>query len=212
MALLITDLDETLLERRAALRRWATGFAADRELPDGSVEGILEEDRHGARTRAQFVDAVNRRFGLRPPLTLAYLADYVACFELSDAAAAALVEARSAGWRIAIATNGDQPQLDKIDHVGLRPLVDGIAVSDLDGVRKPDPGLLLLAARRAGGDIEGAWMIGDDPVNDIQGAHAAGVRSVWLRRGRTWPVDLEPPTVEATSFAAAVEDVLRAPG
>lgn len=210
MPLLITDLDETLLERRAALRRWAGALAAERRLPPDAVDGILDEDRHGARTRPEFVAALNERFELRPPLTLAYLGDYVQCFTLADATAAALQRLRGAGWRIAIASNGDQPQLDKIDRVGLRGLVDGIAVSDLDGVCKPDPGLLRLAARRAGADLNGAWMVGDDPLNDIQAAHAAGISSVWLRRGRRWPAGLKPPTVEASSFHAAVDDVLGA--
>lgn len=208
MPLLITDLDETLLERREALRRWASGFASDRELPPGAVEQMLDEDHHGARTRTQFVEAVNARFDLQPPLTLDYLRDYVRCFTLAATTVQALRRVRSAGWRIAIASNGDQPQLDKIDHVGLRALVDGIAVSDIDGVRKPDPGLLRLAAERADAGLDGAWMIGDDPLNDIQAANAAGLRSVWLSRGRDWPTDLEPPTLEAGSFPQAVDEVL----
>jgi len=206
--LLLSDLDETLLGRREALRRWATAFVERRGLDEGAVEVILDENHHGARTRRQFVDALNARFPLVPPLDLGYLADYVRCFTLDDATAAALRRVRLGGWRIGIATNGDQPQLDKIDQVGLRSLVDGIAVSALDGVRKPDPGLMRLAAQRAGASLEGAWMIGDDPVNDIQGAHAAGIRSVWLRHGRSWPQDLPPPTAMAPSFPDAVDVVL----
>lgn len=212
MPLLLTDLDETLLGRREALKRWATGFAAARGLPDGSVEGILGEDRSGRRTRPQFVDAVNRRFRPRPPLTLDYLQDYVRCFRLAEPTSDALRRVRTAGWRIAIASNGQQAQIDKIDHVGLWSLVDGIAVSGLDGVSKPDPGLLRIAAGRAGATLEGAWMVGDDPVNDIQAAHGASIRSVWLRHGRTWPGDLDPPTAEAETFPEAVDLVLGVPG
>lgn len=209
MPALLTDLDETLLERGAALRRWATGFAAQRRLGPESVDAILAEDHHGARTRAQFVAAVNARFDPHPPLTLDYLHDYVESFTLAPETAAALRRVRAGGWLIGIATNGGQPQLDKIDRVGLRPLVDGIAVSDIDGIRKPDPGLMLLAAQRAGASLDGAWMIGDDPVNDIQGAHRAGIPSVWMRRGRSWPDGLEPPTSLADSFPEAFDFVLR---
>lgn len=209
--LLLCDLDETILERRAALRRWALAFAASRRLGDGAADEIVDEDHRGARSRPEFVAAVNRRFRLDPPLTVDYLHDYVRCFELEGSTAAALRRARAAGWRIAIATNGEQPQLDKIDHVGLRSLVDAIAVSAIDGVTKPDPGLLRLAAERADASLDGAWMIGDDPVNDMQAARAAGIRSVWLRRGRTWPEELPPPTAEADSFSSAVDLVLSAP-
>ena len=92
--------------------------------------------------------------------------------------------------------------------VGLSAYVDAVAVSAIDGVRKPDPGLLRIAAERAGASLEGSWMIGDDPLNDVQAARSAGIRSVWLRRGRTWPDGLEPPTAQADSFAAAVDLVL----
>jgi len=206
--LLLCDLDETILERREALERWATGFARDRGLPSGAVRAILDEDHHGARTRPQFVEAVNHRLGLEPPLTLDYLRDYVACFTLEPDNAAALRRARLAGWTIAIASNGEQPQLDKIAVVGLSAYVDAVAVSAIDGVRKPDPGLLRIAAERAGASLEGSWMIGDDPLNDVQAARSAGIRSVWLRRGRTWPDGLEPPTRTAESFPAAVDLVL----
>ena len=213
MPLLLSDLDETILARRDALRRWAVGFVSSRGLPATAVDAILDEDRHGARTRPEFVEAVNGRIASDPPLTLDYLRDYVGCFELSDDTADALVRARGAGWRIAVVSNGEQPQVDKIDHVGLRRYVDAVAVSAIDGSRKPDPGLFRIAAERAGADLTGAalastWMIGDDAVNDIGGAHAVGVRSVWLRHGRDWPVGLEPPTAQAESFPAAVDLVL----
>ena len=85
---------------------------------------------------------------------------------------------------------------------------DVVIESSLVGVRKPDPGLLRIAAERAGASLEGSWMIGDDPLNDVQAARSAGIRSVWLRRGRTWPDGLEPPTRTAESFPAAVDLVL----
>jgi len=213
MPLLLSDLDETLLARHAALRRWATGFATSRNLGVGAIDVILFEDHSGARTRPEFVDALNHRLELDPPLTLDYLHEYVRCFELDSDTASALIRVRDAGWRIAVVSNGQQPQIDKIDHVGLRRYVDGIAVSDLDGSRKPDPGLFRIAASRAGVELQGAalestWMVGDDAVNDIGGAHAAGVRGVWLRHGREWPADLEPPEEQADSFAEAVSIVL----
>ncbi len=214
--LLISDLDETLVERRAALTRWARGFVTARGLPPDAVDEILDEDRRGRRSRPQFVAAVNERLALDPPLTLEYLHDYVQCFELADDTAAALRRLRTAGWCIAIASNGEQPQLEKVDHVGLRMLVDGVAVSGLDGVRKPDPGLLAIAAGRAGAPLTGrqahhTWMVGDDAESDIGAAHAAGIGSIWIRRDRTWSESLEPPTAQADSFAEAVDIVLASP-
>ena len=210
MPLLLCDLDETLLDRTDALRRWASGFVESRGLPATDVERIVSEDRHGRRTRDEFVAAVDAALRPDPPLTIDYLRDYVRCFELAPSTAGALRRARDAGWRIAVVSNGEQPQLDKIALVGLDRLVDAVCVSAFDGCRKPDPRLFRLAAERAGAPLEGAWMIGDDPVADVGGADAAGVRSVWLRLGRTWSHELPPPTAQADSFAAAVDLVLTA--
>ncbi len=213
--LLISDLDETLVERREALLRWAREFVAGRGLPANAADEILVEDHHGRRSRPQFVAAVNDRLALDPPLTLSYLGDYVRCFQLDPDTADALRRIRAAGWRIGIASNGEQPQVDKVDHVGLRPLVDAVAVSGLVGVRKPDPALLQMVATLAGAPLTGnqaqrTWMVGDDPDADMGAAHAAGIRSVWIRRGRRWPADLDPPTAQADSFVDAVDIVLAA--
>ena len=51
-------------------------------------------------------------------------------------------------------------------------------------------------------------MIGDNPDSDIGAAHAAGIRSVWLRHGRPWPREDFAPTHEADSFPEAVDMVL----
>ena len=58
--------------------------------------------------------------------------------------------------------------------------------------------------------LDGAWMIGDNADADIGAAHAAGIRSVWLRHGRPWPREDFAPTYEADSFPEAVEMVFSA--
>ncbi|GIH64336.1 HAD family hydrolase [Microbispora siamensis] len=62
-----------------------------------------------------------------------------------------LARLRTAGWRVAIVTNGRADnQLGKIRRIGLDEVVDGWAVSEAEGVRKPDRGLFEIAATRAG--------------------------------------------------------------
>lgn len=57
------------------------------------------------------------------------------------------------------------------------------APSDACACRKPEPGLLLDAAKRHGIDLSGSWLIGD-AVTDIQAAAAAGCSSVLVLSGR----------------------------
>jgi ribonucleotide monophosphatase NagD (HAD superfamily) len=54
----------------------------------------------------------------------------------------------------------------------------------------------------------GNWMIGDSPIDDISGACTAGMRSGWIRRGRTWPESHCRPTILADRFHEAVTKML----
>ena len=49
MALLLCDLDETLVDRSAAYRRWATELASDHGLDAFAVEWLVVEDQGGMR-------------------------------------------------------------------------------------------------------------------------------------------------------------------
>jgi FMN phosphatase YigB (HAD superfamily) len=51
-------------------------------------------------------------------------------------------------------------------------------------------------------------MIGDNPQADISGARGAGLRTVWLSRGRTWLIDDFEPDYQAADPAAAIQHVL----
>jgi FMN phosphatase YigB (HAD superfamily) len=49
-----------------------------------------------------------------------------------------------------------------------------------------------------------AEMIGDHAEYDIVGGAAAGLDTVWLHRGRSWPADLAAPTHIADDFPASM--------
>jgi putative hydrolase of the HAD superfamily len=91
-------------------------------------------------------------------------------------------------------TNGPAFQEAKLRASGIDRLVDGYAVSDLTGARKPSPAIFAAAARACGcgdaeawvGSLEAAWMVGDSASADIAGARAAGLRSAWIHLGRRW--------------------------
>ena len=53
-------------------------------------------------------------------------------------------------------------------------------------------------------------MIGDSPTADIAGAQNAGISSVWLRRGRDWPIGPPAPDHQTDTFSAAVHLILDA--
>ena len=207
MPLLLVDLDDTLVDRAGAFHTWATQFAAELGLPDGAVPWLVEHDGDGFRDRPDFFAAAKEHFAV--PASVEELErDFFAVFPPSLTSTAevrdALVAVRAAGWRIAIVSNGAPTQELKIRAAGLDELVDTWCVSSIEGCRKPDRRILDLAAARCGASLEGAWLVGDAPDADIGGAVAAGLPSIWLRRGRTWSRTDYGPTFEADTFAEAV--------
>lgn len=126
----------------------------------------------------------------------------------------ALRAARTAGWTIAIVSNGGTgPQLEKIRRTGLGALVDAWVVSEEAGCAKPDPLIFEIAAQRCGVGLADAWaaeawVIGDHGPADIAGADLAGIRSVWLRHGRRWSERSYRPTLCAPGLPEAIALVL----
>jgi putative hydrolase of the HAD superfamily len=128
-----------------------------------------------------------------------------------DAVASALRRARSSGWVPFVVTNGTVEQQErKLRYTRLDQEVAGWVISEGAGVRKPDPEIFRLAAARAGQSLNGAWMIGDSAEADIAGARNAGLRGIWLHRGRRWPLAAFQPDHTAGSFATAISIVLAA--
>ena len=209
MPLVIFDLDDTLVDRAGLARRWATEWAADHALRADEVAWLVDADCGGYTPREAFFTAVRERLGLDEPvptLIEACRERMVALVEPDPGALRALVLLRRAGWRIAIVTNGDTAlQRAKIRRSGLDAVVDAIAVSGELGVGKPDPRIFEVAARRCGERLDGTgWMVGDSPQWDVVGGRGVGLRTIWLRHGRSWDDGLPAPDAAVDSLDEAV--------
>jgi FMN phosphatase YigB (HAD superfamily) len=213
--LAIFDLDNTLIDRTASVRRWAERMAAAHALAPGEVEWLLDADGDGFAPRSEFMAAVRERYGLADPvetLLIGYRAQIVELIELDPRVPAALDELRRAGWRVAIATNGQTgQQTAKIRRTGLAAHVDAVAISEEVGAGKPDRRIFEVAAQRCGARLEdGGWMIGDYPGADVAGAQQAGLRAIWVRRGREWDSAGPPPDAIVDDVPEAVAILLAA--
>jgi putative hydrolase of the HAD superfamily len=213
VALLLVDLDNTLIDRAGAFGRWAREFAAARGGGAADAEWLVAADRDGFESREGLAALIGERFGLDGRAEAGLVAELrgglVRQLVPDGAVTGALREARAAGWVPFVVTNGIVPQQErKLRHTGLDREVAGWVISEEAGVRKPDPEIFRLAAARAGQPLEGAWMIGDTAEADIVGARNAGLRSVWLHRGRPWPLTGFQPAYTADSFPQAVSIVL----
>lgn len=65
-----------------------------------------------------------------------------------------------------------------LDRTGVLDAFRVFSFSDEIGVRKPDPEIFRRTLAAAGCDPEAAVHVGDDPVNDVAGARAAGMRAL----------------------------------
>jgi FMN phosphatase YigB (HAD superfamily) len=69
---------------------------------------------------------------------------------------------------------------------GLENQFDPIIVSDEVGLKKPDPRIFQLALDHADvDDALAAVYVGDNPTDDIGGAKAFGMSTIWYRRFRS---------------------------
>src|SRR5690349_22777412 len=110
MPLAIFDLDNTLIDREAAYRRWAETFAADHGLGPDEVAWLIEADGDGFSPRPGLAIAIRDRYRLDEPVEelLARIREGVLHRIDPDPTAAAVLERlRDNGWRVAIATNGN---------------------------------------------------------------------------------------------------------
>ncbi|MFC5835586.1 HAD family hydrolase [Nonomuraea insulae] len=187
--LALFDLDNTLIDRLGAFERWAAEFAAERGLGQEAVPWLVAADADGSVPMGTFFALVRERFGLAEPAEELWRAFRERLPHLVRCPAEVLEgldRLRAAGWTVGIVTNGmADNQAGKIRRSGLAARVDGWAISEAEGVRKPDIRLFEIGAARCGRSLrDGGWMVGDDPVADVGGGLGAGLRTIWIDRGR----------------------------
>jgi putative hydrolase of the HAD superfamily len=101
-------------------------------------------------------------------------------WSLYDDTVPVLERLRSEGWRHAILSN-HVPELPAlVGGLGLSSLIDVVLSSAVTGYEKPNPKAFELALDRCGRPHE-VWMVGDNPVADVEGATAVGIPAILVR-------------------------------
>ncbi len=196
----IFDLDDTLYPH---IQHVHSGFAAvatyvDRHcgVPARDVYGSLRRMRELGHRGTEF-----QRLCQAYRLDSAIVSDLIREYQthtpqlwLKHGALSALSALREAGWRTAILTNGDPSiQVRKVQALGLETLVDHVVyASEHAPGGKPARAPFIEVLRRLQVAPESTVMVGDDPVNDIEGARAVGIRTIFLAgAGRVPPPDAD---------------------
>ena len=100
---------------------------------------------------------------------------------------------RKVPWGI-VSNGPSRMQRHKCQALGLDQISPFIIISEEVGCAKPDPRIFRYALDATGlPSPEQIMFVGDNPATDIAGARRFGMRTAWVRRGRRFPADLQPP-------------------
>ncbi len=115
---------------------------------------------------------------------------------------------QSRGMILGLASNYDSRLWPVVDgHPELAPLRDRVVISAAVGHRKPAPQFFAAVADSAGCDPSAILLVGDDLVNDYEGATAAGLEAVLLDpAGRHTDVPRRIPALNELLEARLLEE------
>jgi putative hydrolase of the HAD superfamily len=156
-----------------------------------NIEHRTEENLAGFKRRNAEITA--GQLGIRAPAeVLTGVAERRISFNPYPESEAVLRRLRETGVGMYVVSNWDLELVEVLEDLDWMRYFDGVVVSALSGVEKPDTRLFEEALEVSGVDRDRAVHVGNDPVADIKGAAEAGIDTVLVdRKG-----DIEAP--EAT--------------
>jgi putative hydrolase of the HAD superfamily len=164
--------------------KFAAAVASAAPLLDGPEDAAYSPELFVAYTR----HIIEQMGGCGPRLNACareIYDEWAACrhFELYDDVPVALRTLAAAGLRIGLISNTQRCLQSFQSHFELRGLISAAISSFEHGYMKPHPSIFAAALSRIGARPGDAVMVGDSVRQDIEGALAAGMRAIWLRRG-----------------------------
>ena len=204
---ILFDLDNTLAHRDLSIASYARRFARDfgdrlSEVNADAIAALIVERDNGGyglasspfpTVRDDVAHALATRLCWQADpegheLVRHWFAHFPAHSVEMPGATAALERMAAAGLRVGIVSNGAEASRRELARcLGFDDRIATLVSSERAGASKPDPRIFALAAAELGVATRQCWFVGDHPVNDVAGAHAAGMRAIWLRGFHDWP-------------------------
>lgn len=194
--LLTIDLDDTLIDSDGtAAERIADAMRCARDLLGTAVDDAAATRIEAAAVAADPITEghlatlvrllpITRDDARVAPIRAAYNARMLELLRAFPAVDETLRVLRDR-FRLVIVTNGPEKlQRAKIERFGFEHQVDGIVISEVIGIQKPDPRIFWEACRSAGVAPEQSAHVGDAISTDVAGARSAGMAAIWCRPTR----------------------------
>lgn len=86
------------------------------------------------------------------------------------------------GIELGVLSNFDSRLYSVLQALDLAQFFTSVTISTEVGAAKPDPQIFAVGLNKHNCPAQLAWHIGDSLKEDYQGAKAAGLRAVWLKR------------------------------
>jgi putative hydrolase of the HAD superfamily len=196
------DLDETLIDRTATVRRYAAQFFSEHSKrigldESGFIRRFMTLDGNGYVARPVFFASVAAEFpgvGMNAgDIETHYSGAAWSSPVVIEGARAGLRALGRAGVPLGIVSNGGSAnQRRKLENTGLGVLVDSVFISEEVGVKKPAAEIFMAASEALDIEPRSSWFVGDHPLLDIRASHEQGFRAIWVRRSTPWPAEVSP--------------------
>ena len=200
----IFDLDGTLLNRDTSIAQFISAqykrlYAHLHHIPKlDYIERFITLDSRGYVWKDKVYQALVTEFKIEGIDWRSLLTDYENQFQFHCVPFPALIEMlttlKQQGYLLGIITNGrGEFQNRAISGLGIRDYFETILISEIEGVRKPQPEIFHRTMTRLGVSAQNSVFVGDNPEADITGANQVGLRTIW-KRNADW---LEPADADA---------------
>ena len=219
------DVDDTLFDRKLAqkkvcnliveqlprvfkalkMARIQEAFLkSDQISTDMFNSGASSEGLRDKRSRL-FLQLLGIKEEYAAMVTELYVRDYPLMNSPIDGAIP-VVKKLSRKFTVGVVSNGfPDVQFRKLETMGLNDLFSCIVLSEVIGIRKPDPAIFQKAASIIHIKPADCLYIGDSYINDVIGAKNAGMQACWLNLESIKPQD---ETVKADFIISNLEELL----
>lgn len=120
-----------------------------------------------------------------------------------------LEKLRSLGYKTGLITNGNHKlQYAKIRNLELSGHFDEVIATGDYGIHKPDREIFDIMREKLGFTPEEMVYVGDNPINDIEGARNAGWHTVWMKSTGFWFDGIEKAEREVFTVSEVIDAVL----
>lgn len=191
------DLDNTLIDRDRAFRNglpeWLTKNVPDipvNQYPDHIIR-ITKQDQRGHSNRYEFCEWTKRTYnlsGLSIDRIQTEFSSLIAHNIFRNNEVIKFLQLLKKQFLIGIISNGSgMTQRAKIQNAGLDSIFDkgNIYIEGEKGPGKPHPFMFQAASAEHKIPADRFLFVGDHPINDMAGAHEAGMKTCWIRNGQS---------------------------